>query len=243
MSPCLIPRGYTKNFIDGNIDRDKQMERIVTAYDITKGESDVVLLEGTGHVGVGACVNASNAQVAKAVGADMVLVANGGIGSAFDELQLNYETCKAHDIRVAGVIINKVVPKKYEEVKKYMGKLLKDNWNVPLLGVVPDKTFLGCPALADLERLFGTEMLSGGENRMRHYNVDQINLITTSLGRFLENLRNKPTRTLYITHCTRNDILLAFLAEHQRSVTEGKATESAMIVCGRNKYHIFPEVS
>ena len=145
-------------------------------------------------------------------------------------------------MRIAGVIINKVLPKKYEEVKKYMSALLQEKWNVPLLGVVPDKTFLGCPALADLERLFGTEMLSGEENRMRHYNVDQINLITTSLGRFLENLRNKPTRTLYITHCTRNDILLAFLAEHQRSIADGNATESALIVCGRNKYNIFPEI-
>ena len=150
-----------------------------------------MLIEGTGHVGVGSCVQASNAIVANAVKADMILVANGGIGSAFDELSINYEMCRAHNVRLAGVVLNKVNPEKLEEVKKYMGALLKDQWNVPLLGVVPDKTFLGCPALADLERLFNTTMISGEEHRMRHYNVSQINLITTSLGRFLENLRNK----------------------------------------------------
>ena len=34
-------------------------------------------------------MNLNNAKVASLLGADMVLVANGGIGSAIDELELN----------------------------------------------------------------------------------------------------------------------------------------------------------
>lgn len=242
MSPVIIPKGYTKSFIDGKVDKKAQMGKILDSFNETAAASDVMLIEGTGHVGVGACVQASNAIVANAVKADMILVANGGIGSAFDELSINYEMCRAHNVRLAGVVLNKVNPEKLEEVKKYMGALLKDQWNVPLLGVVPDKTFLGCPALADLERLFNTTMISGEEHRMRHYNVSQINLITTSLGRFLENLRNKPSRTLFVTHVTRNDIILAFMAEHHRSSAMGQPTESALIICGRDKYELFPEI-
>jgi hypothetical protein len=37
-----------------------------------------------------------------------VLVANGGLGSAFDELDLNRVMCEANGVRLRGVIINKV---------------------------------------------------------------------------------------------------------------------------------------
>ena len=54
-----------------------------------------------------------------------------------------------NNIRIAGIVVNKVQPTKVEEVRNYMGKLLAEHFNVPLLGVVPDKPFLGYPALSD----------------------------------------------------------------------------------------------
>lgn len=42
-----------------------------------------------GHVGVGSVVGLSNARVARELGLEIVLVANGGLGSTFDELELN----------------------------------------------------------------------------------------------------------------------------------------------------------
>jgi len=72
------------------------------------------------------------------------------------------------------VVINKVLPDKFAQTKKYMTALLKENWGVPLIGCVPDKAFLGCPALADLEKLFNTKLLAGEEHRMRHYNTSEV---------------------------------------------------------------------
>jgi len=46
-----------------------------------------------------------------------------------------------------------------------MRKAMRQAWGVPLLGCVPDRAFLGCPALADLETLFKTKLISGGEHR------------------------------------------------------------------------------
>lgn len=48
-------------------------------------------------------------QVAKALNADMILVANGGLGSAYDELELNRGICEKYGIKVRGVVLNKVV--------------------------------------------------------------------------------------------------------------------------------------
>ena len=59
----------------------------------------------------------SNADVAAWVGADVVLVANGGIGSAFDELEMNRIMLKDKGVRVRGVILNKVRPDKVDMIR------------------------------------------------------------------------------------------------------------------------------
>ena len=161
MSPVLIPKGYTRDFIDGKISQDTHEELIRKAYTEISRSSNVVLCEGTGHCAVGSIINASNALVASWLGADMVLVANGGLGSAFDELELNRIFCEHYNVPIAGVIINKVHPEKYNQTKHSIGKALEEHLGVSLLGCVPERPFLGCPALADLERLFGSKLISG----------------------------------------------------------------------------------
>ena len=243
MSPVIIPRGYTKQYIDGEIDHSEQLQKVKNAFNHVNEASDIVLCEGTGHSAVGSVVGVNNAQVANILGADMVLIANGGLGSAFDELELNRILCQHYNVRIAGVVINKVLPSKYDQTKRYMSKALMDRWGVPLLGVIPDRPFLGCPALMDLEAIFKTDLMTGTELRFRHYNVTDINLVTTSLTRFLENLRDKPTRTLYICHITRDDLILGFMSEYQRRKAKGEAFEAALVVCGRKeKYEMIPEV-
>lgn len=99
MSPILIPQGYTKSYLDGDIDHEQQIADIRRAYlNIVKATSSnkssdddmaITICEGTGHAGVGSIVGTGNARVAEELGADVILVANGGLGKAFDELQLN----------------------------------------------------------------------------------------------------------------------------------------------------------
>lgn len=80
MSPVIIPRGYTKKYVDGEISHQDQLKRIETCFRHVQAKSDIVVLEGTGHCAVGSIVNANNARVASMLGADMVLIANGGLG-------------------------------------------------------------------------------------------------------------------------------------------------------------------
>jgi dethiobiotin synthetase len=217
MSPVIIPAGYTKKFVDGEITLKSQIHDVETAMEHVTAASDVVLLEGTGHCAVGSIVGLNNAKVASLLGADMVIVCNGGLGSAFDELELNRVLCQHYNVRIAGVILNKVRRDKLEQTEHYMRKAMLQAWGIPLLACIPDRPFLGCPALADLENLFSTQLISGQEHRFRHYSVEDINVVTTSLTRFLENLREKPNpRTLYICHVTRDDLIVGFLGEFQR---------------------------
>jgi BioD-like phosphotransacetylase family protein len=199
------------------------------------------------------------------LGAKIVLVANGGLGNSFDELQLNRNMCQHVGVDIAGVIINKVRADKYQQTKHYLTKAMAQKWgpDIPLLGCIPDRPFLGCPALADLERLFDASLVSGSEHRLRHYRVQDLTLIATSLEVFLKNLRKNRQarkRTLYVCHASRNDILLGYLMEsvqqsqqmkrHKHSTTttlsteddENENWETAMIVTGCDEYPISTQV-
>ena len=75
--------------------------------------------------------------------------------------------------------------------------------------------------------------------------MSDLNLVTTSLKRFLTNIRNrKPLRTLYICHVTRDDLILAFLGEFQRRQKKPSEPpfEAALLVCGSNTYELSEEV-
>ena len=210
VSPVTIPRGYTKDYLDGHISFHEQEALIHRAYDETAADSSIVLCEGTGHMAVGSICQVNNAQVASWLDAKMVLVANGGLGNTFDELELNKALCDREGVDVCGVIVNKVVPDKLEQTKEYMKKALDLHWggDIPLF-CIPDRPFLGCPALQDFERLFSTKLLTGRQHLLRHYRVPDLNLVATSLQVFLRDMRNNPSRTLYVAHASRNDILVS----------------------------------
>ncbi|CAB9524568.1 Involved in acetate metabolism (By similarity) [Seminavis robusta] len=240
MSPVRIPPGYTRDYVDGHITSSSQHEDILESFEVIDSVSDVTLCEGTGHCAVGSIVGASNARVASWIGGKMILVANGGLGSTFDELELNRVLCDYHNVEVAGVIVNKVQHDKYEQTQYYIEKALETNWGIPLLGCIPDRPFLGCPALVDLERLFeGSFLLATKEcQKLKHYSVRDINLVATSLAVFLRNLRSNQDRTLYLCHSSRVDIMLGFLMEYQRTKALGKPWEAALVVCGREEYEL-----
>ena len=74
MSPVIIPRGYTREYVDGEITLESQKEDVESAMDQVAKDSDITLIEGTGHCAVGSIVGLNNAKVASLLGADMVLM-------------------------------------------------------------------------------------------------------------------------------------------------------------------------
>ena len=62
MSPVHIPRGFTKAYINGEIVEDLSA-RIRAAHAAVSRAGEILLIEGTGHAGVGAVIGLSNAAV------------------------------------------------------------------------------------------------------------------------------------------------------------------------------------
>ncbi|KAF0717778.1 Aste57867_2095 [Aphanomyces stellatus] len=231
MSPVVIPPGYTRDYLDGKITLETQLDRIHTSFNRISARNQFTVVEGTGHTGVGSIVNVNNARVAAELGVDMLLIANGGIGSAFDDLSLNRAMCKSYGVRVRGVILNKVRPSKVDMMWDYFPKALKQ-WDVPLLGVVPDLPRLAQHSMLDFEELFQTELLCGHSRRLRQFNA--VNLVTSGLRRFLVELAsNKHNDTVFVAHASRNDIILGFLSHSQNfELKTGQEFGGGLILTG-----------
>lgn len=205
MSPIIIPSGFTKQFIEGEISEAHMLEQIHSCYQRVREANTYTVVEGTGHVGVGSIINLNNARIASELGVEVVLIASGGLGSAFDELSLNMAMCKAYNVKVRGIILNKVLNDKREMILDYFPKTLK-KWGIPLIGCVPYSELLNSPTIKDFETLFGTTLLTGEKNRYRHF--QHIRLVAGSLDAYLE---ERHPNELIITPASRDDIIAAHL--------------------------------
>lgn len=214
MSPVLCPKGFTKDFLDKKVTTDLS-QTIRSNFQHIQKQHEYVLVEGTGHTGVGSIFNMSNAKVACELGLDVVLIGNGGLGSAFDELVLNIELCHLYGVHVRGVILNRVVNEKRNMIQTYFPKALA-KYNIPLIGLVPYLPYLSLPVVSDFEVCFGVPLLTGASHRYRHF--DDIKLVAGSLESYLQEMRPKQ---LVITPACRHDIIFALIEQEMKSKNFG----------------------
>ncbi len=208
MSPVLFPRGFTRSYLDGHINSKELSAQIERSFHVIAERHPCVVIEGTGHVGVGSIVNLSNAKVASLLNVPVILIASGGLGSSFDALCLNKILCDHKNVKVAGIILNRVLSEKKEMVTNYMKKALA-RWNIPLLGCIPFDPFLSKPSMKDFEILFTSTLLSGEKFHFRYFRHTR--LVATSLKNFRSLI---VANQLIITPANREDIILAVLSKH-----------------------------
>ena len=165
MSPVTVGRGFTEKYIF-NPQKNLLKKHIEDAFKkLIKGK-DAIIVEGTGHCGVGSVIDFSNADVAKLLNSKVVIISEGGIGKSIDEIMLNKGLFDLNNVEVIGVIINKVLPEKYDKVKRALERGLK-NKGLKLLGVIPDKPLLSSPTVLQIKNKFKLEMLCGKEGTLR----------------------------------------------------------------------------
>ncbi len=110
-------------------------------------DHDMLLIEGTGHAGVGAVIGLSNATVAAMLGAPAVIVSEGGVGRPIDEIVLNASHFERHGVTVAGAIVNKVDLDAKPGLARTLERGLARH-GIKLLGVLPYRPILSNPTLA-----------------------------------------------------------------------------------------------
>ncbi len=135
MSPIAVEKGFTEKYIS----RPRQariMSQIKRSFARVCEGQDMVVIEGTGHAGVGSVFDHSNATVAKLLGSGVIIVSSGGIGRPIDEIVLNKALFEKEGVRVLGAIINKVLPEKFDKINSLVRKGLMRK-GISVLGVIP----------------------------------------------------------------------------------------------------------
>jgi hypothetical protein len=207
MSPVAIGPDFTKQYLENPDEIGPQLkDRICRAFDRTAYGKDIVVVEGSGHAGVGSVFGASNADNAKVLGSKAIIVAAGGIGKPIDEIALNKALFDKAGVEVVGAILNKVMPDKLEFIRDFAGRGLR-KLGVPLLGVVPLQETLVYPNLDQVADETKARWIHqpAGLRRVRRVVIGAM-----SARRSAEYLR--VPGTLVIVPGDREDLLEAFIA-------------------------------
>lgn len=159
MSPIAIPAGFTEDYILRG-KRNVLVNKVKRAYQDLAKDNDFILIEGTGHAGVGSVFDMSNSDVALLLKSKVIIVTCGGIGRPIDEVMLNYSKFVNEGVEVIGVIANKVLKQKYSKVNRLIRKGLAKK-HIEVLGVIPFEEVLSNPTVSELLEDLGGELLCG----------------------------------------------------------------------------------
>lgn len=259
MSPISIHPTYTREFLNDPEEKNKiQIDRMCRAFDRAAYEKDYVIIEGTGHAGVGSVFDLSNAQVARRLNAKVIIVASGGIGRPVDEIALNQSLFQQAGVEVIGAIINKVLPDKMEDIQHYCGSAL-ERMGIPLLGCIPLEEQLGVPSLQQVaHELDGQWLNARKENEHNRFERVIIGAMAAKgLVEFLE------PGVLIITPSDREDIILSAIAAeglakkrvvaglvltrnvmpHPKLMEMIQQTQIPVIICENDSYHVASKIN
>ncbi len=206
MSPVHIPRGFTKAYIAGEVVED--LGALVLAAHRRFADHDVLLIEGTGHAGVGTVVGLSNAAVASMLKAPAVIVSEGGVGRPIDEIVLNASYFAAHGVPVAGALVNKLRVAGQPGIARTLERGLAQH-GIPLLGILPYRPILSNPTLGMI--------LAGVHGRVIHPGPDLDRVIDgVAIGAMEPHhmLERIGPGTLVIVPGDREDAILTLAAAH-----------------------------
>ncbi|MFA4984204.1 MAG: AAA family ATPase [Candidatus Omnitrophota bacterium] len=158
-SPIAVEKGFTEKYIS-RPDKESISKQIKDAYRRVSKRQDLVIIEGTGHAGVGSVFDHSNAYVARLLGAKAIIISSGGIGRPIDEIILNKALFDKEGVKVLGVIINKVLPSKFDKISSLVIKGLRRK-GIKVLGVLPYSPILARPAVRQILEDSDYELMSG----------------------------------------------------------------------------------
>lgn len=225
MSPIAIEKGFTEKYIEKG-GREKLVNNIIDSFERIARYKELVVIEGTGHAGVGSVFDLSNAKVANILDAKVIIIASGGIGKPIDEIVLNMALFEKEGVEVIGVIINKVLHSKYKRVQNALKLGLKKK-RIDVLGLIPYIRSLSMPTIWHISEETDIELISkkiGMQNKIHNVLIgamaphDALDYIESG--------------SLLITPGDREDILMTLLNAHLLKKPRKSISISGIILTG-----------
>ena len=145
---------------------DELMETVIQNFEAAKGDADVVVMEGLLETANVPYANEVNRQIARALNADVILLADARTSSiARLENQLDYAAGNIGKNQLLGVIINHINAAGALSAADIATSTIGDKYR--LLGTIASKPELGAPRVSDLQQHLGASILLEGESATR----------------------------------------------------------------------------
>ncbi|MFY9402634.1 MAG: AAA family ATPase [Candidatus Omnitrophota bacterium] len=204
MSPIAVEKGFTEKYI-AKPDKRSISDKIRDSFNRVSKRKELVIVEGTGHAGVGSVFDHSNATVARLLGCKVILISSGGVGRPIDEICLNKALFEREGVKLLGVIINKVLPSKFEKIDRLV-RLGLENKGIKVLGVLPFDPVLSRPTFGQIIEETDFKLLCG-----KDFLENPISKVIVGAMELADTLRYITEGSLLIVPGDRRDIIAAAL--------------------------------
>jgi BioD-like phosphotransacetylase family protein len=225
MSPVTLPRHFTTDFVMGRVS-DDLAAAVAAADQAVARDKDVVLVEGTGHAGVGAVIGLSNAAVAAMLEAPVIVVSEGGVGRPIDEIVLNHALFERHGVHVLGAVVNKVNVDANPTLPEVLTQGLAQH-GIELLGCIPFSELLANPSLELIVTHLTGQLLAGEATPGAI--IGRVAIGAMRADHAVPYLND---RTLLITPGDRDDMLEVALEAHLAGVARNKPLVTGLVLTG-----------
>ncbi|HIJ96764.1 MAG TPA: AAA family ATPase [Desulfuromonadales bacterium] len=202
MSPFVVHPDTTHKVVDGVITPEKIHEQIKQACSELEKKCDLIIIEGSGHPGVGSVMKTSNAHIARMLDAPVLMVTGGGLGNVVDDVYMGLALFEKEGVIVRGVLANKLIPEKRDRTLDYLGRALADE-HLKVIGGFDYYPVLANPTLRRISRLL--DMPLQGNKREMGRIINHVQIGAASTQRVTELIQDS---SLLIVTSSRDELLV-----------------------------------
>jgi len=202
MSPVVVLADTTRRVVDGEISPAAIHEQICSAYAELEKRCDFIIIEGSGHPGVGSVMKTSNARIARLLNAPVLMVTGGGLGNVIDKICMGLALFQKEGVDVRAVLANKLVPEKRARTLYYLRRALEEEV-LPVIGGIDYHPVLANPTLRRVAKLLGLPL--HGNRREVGRIIQHVQIGAASTQRVTELIREP---SLLIVTSSRDELLV-----------------------------------
>lgn len=224
MSPVPFYRGFTRDLTEGRVNPAPLREAMVRACAEMERKYDFIVIEGAGHGGVGSVMELNNAQVARLFDAPVIIVSEGGIGSAIDAVQLNYALYKLEGAALRMIMMNKLIPQKREMALECLKKAFVPR-GISVCGCFDYSPTLANPTISHIATLLDLPLQ--GDTEANDRIISTIQLGAASSQRVVDGLKDS---TLMILTSSRDELIVTLSSLYH--IPEYRRKIAGMVIAG-----------
>lgn len=230
LNPIAVEKGFTRQAILEN-NTTSYEQKLIKSYKKLCKKHPYMLIEGTGHAGVGSVMGLSNARVAELFSSKALLVTMGGIGRAIDEVMLNVALFASQKIPLKGLVFNKVDENRLDQITPSLSRYF-DAKKLKIYGYVPFVPSLIRPTIAGIFEALDYDIICGQKHLLNKVNEVVIGDMAPH-----DALSSLSLNTLLIVPANREGLIMTALLGNLVQ-NEQKFSLSGIIFTGGKSPHI-----